>query len=48
MAECHKKKCDEEENLTLTHDQEPTLMLVEKMPNQLMLNEENVMANLLT
>ena len=29
-------------------DQEPTLMLAEKMSNLLMLNEEKVMENLLT
>ena len=28
-----------------TNDEEPTLMLAEKMPNLLMLNEEKVMAN---
>ena len=27
VVECYKKKCDEEANLTLTQDQEPTLML---------------------
>ena len=46
-VECHKKKRDEEANLTLTQDQEPALMLAEKMPNLLML-EEKVMTNLLT
>ena len=47
-TECCNKKRDEEANLTLTQDQEPALMLVEKMPNLLMLNEAKVMANLLT
>ena len=40
---CQKKKCDVEANLTFTQDQESALMLTEKM-----LNEEKVMANLLT
>ena len=35
--ECRKKKHDEEANLTLTHDQEPTLILAKKMSNLLML-----------
>ena len=47
-VECPKKKRDEEENLTLIQDQEPVLMLAEKMPNLFMLNEEKVLANLLT
>ena len=47
-VECRNKKRDEEANLTLTQDQEPTLILAEKMPNLLILNEEKVMANLLT
>ena len=47
-VECCKKKCDEEANLTFTHDQEPTLMLAEKMSYLLMLNEEKVMVNLIT
>ena len=45
---CCKKKRDEEANLTCMQDQEPTLMLAEKMSNLLMLNEEKVMENLLT
>ena len=47
-AECRSKKQDEEATLTLTQDQEPTLMLAEMMPKLLMLNEEKIMANLLT
>ena len=47
-VECYKKKQDEKTNLTLMHDQEPTLILAEKMPNLLMLNKEKVMLNLLT
>ena len=38
----------QEANLTLTQDQEPALILVKKMPNLLMLNEEKVMMNFLT
>ena len=41
------KEHNEEANLTFMHDKEPALMLVEKMPNLLMLNEEKVMVNLL-
>ena len=42
VVECGKKKRDEETKLTLTHDQEPKLMVDEET---LMLNEEKVMAN---
>ena len=48
MVEFRKKKRDEEENLTLMQDQEPAQMSAEMMSNLLMLNEENIMANLLT
>ena len=48
VVECRKKKQDEEKNLTLTQNQEPTLILAKKMLNLLMLNEEKVMASLFT
>ena len=44
-AEYRNKECDEEANLMFTDNEEPTLMLDEKMSNQLMLNEEKVMTN---
>ena len=44
-GECRDKECDEEANLLFTNDEVPTLMLAEKMPNLLMLTEEEVMAN---
>ena len=44
--ECRNKKCVEEANLTFTDNEEPTLMLAEKMPNLLILNEEKIMADL--
>ena len=47
-VECCKKKRDEEPNFTLTQDQEPELMLDDKMHNLLILNKEEVMVNLIT
>ena len=44
-TECRNKECDEETNLMFSDDEEPTLILAEKMPNLLMLNKEKVMAN---
>lgn len=45
VAECRNKERDEEVNLTFTQDEDLTLMLVEKMSNLLMLNEEKIMTN---
>ena len=45
-VECHNKKCDEEANLTFTDNEELVLMLAEKMPNLLILNEEKIMSDL--
>lgn len=39
---------DEETNLTFKHDEEPILVLAEKMSNLFMFKEEKVIANLLT
>ena len=47
-VECCKKKLNKEANLTLMQDQEPALILAEKMPNLLMFNEKKVITNLLT
>ena len=44
-VECCNKERDEEANLMFTDDEEPALMLAEKMSNLLMLIEEKVMAN---
>ena len=44
-AEHRNKKHDEKTNLMVTDDEEPALMLAEKMPSLLMLNEEKVTAN---
>ncbi|XP_022927953.1 uncharacterized protein LOC111434803 [Cucurbita moschata] len=44
-TECHNNERGEEANLMFSVDEEPRLMLAEKMPNLLMLNEEKVMVN---
>ena len=44
-AQCRNKERDEEANLMFSKDEEPTLMLAEKMPNLLILKEEKVIAN---
>ena len=44
-VECCNKERDEEANLMFTDDEEPALMLAEKMTNLLILKEEKVMTN---
>ena len=44
-VECRNKERDDEANLMFTDNEKPALMLIQKILNPLMLNEEKVMTN---